>query len=242
MASSPSSPFTPAHLVDVLRRKQTEEACSACIDRLETYITAQIGGSFEPTQHKETAMHLDSCISCSTAYELLYDVIEAEQNGTLPIPAAIPTPNLDFLGEKVSLTDKLRDAVRVTAEKLTVQLDQLLLSLLVQEQAGQPAMVRSGGDGRYTNKLFELSSSQLPGEMVPLKIAAFKDNEQAGVALVEVNVEPPGKTWPDLANYEVNLSTRSQEETAVTNEWGTAVFPAVNIQYLGTLRLQVIFQ
>lgn len=187
-------------------------------------------------------MHLDSCTSCSSAYELLYDAVEAERNGTLPAPGAVPAPALDFLKEKISLPEKLRDAVRFSTKKLTVQLDQLLLSLLVQEQAARPALVRSVGSGRYTNKLFELSSSQLPGETVPLKVAAFKDNEVEGVALVEINVEPPGKAWPDLANYEVNLTTHSQQESAMTNEWGTAVFPSVNIQYLGTLKLQVIFR
>lgn len=242
MATDHTSQFTPADLVDVLRRETSEEACSDCIGQLEPYIAAQIAGSLDQPSFKETAMHLDSCTSCSTAYDLLYEAIEAEANATLPAPVRTPAPNLDFLREKPSLAEQLQTAVRVTAEKLTVQLDQLLLSLLVQEQEGQLATVRSGGNGRYSNKLFELSSSQLPGETVPLKIAAFKDNEQNGVALVEVNVEPPGKVWPELGEYEVNLTTRSQAETAVTDEWGTAVFPAVAIQYLGTMRLQVIFR
>ena len=73
------------------------------------------------------------------------------------------------------------------------------------------------------------------------KVALFTDNEQDGICLVEVNVEPPGKSWPELSNYKVDLALRTQTESAVTDEWGTAVFPTVPLQYLGTMRLQVSF-
>jgi hypothetical protein len=243
MTTKPSSSetFTPQHLVEILKQEVSEESCSRCIEQLDVYISAQFAGEACSTIFMETAMHLDSCTSCSTAYELLYEVTEAENSNRLPTPTTLPSPNLAFLQEKVSLVDQLKQALQVTKESITIQLDQLLLSLLVQEQAGQLAAVRSGGNGRYTNKLFQLSSKQLPGETVPLTIAAFKDNEQAGVCLVEVNIEPPGKSWPELSNYKVDLALRSQTETAVTDEWGTALFPTVPLQYLGTMRLQVSF-
>lgn len=236
-------PFGPKQLVDILRQTPGDEACDSCLAQLDAYLSAQLASDDYDSIYKETAMHLDSCVSCSTAYDLLYDVRLAEQENRLPAPTAVPDPNLDFLRQDApSLLEKFATALNVTTERLTLQFDQLLLSLSIQAEAGQVALVRSSGNGRYTHKLFQLSSDQLPGDTVPLTISAYRDNQQDGVCLVEVNVEPPGKAWPELADIEVNLSTRVQNEKSVTDEWGTAVFPTVQTSQLGSLRLMVNFQ
>lgn len=232
----------PAHLIKILQSGHSEAACRQCLTGLEPYILAQINQSSQDEEFPTIQDHLDSCVECVAAYELLYEAVLAEVAGTLPSPTDIPVPDLSFLKVKTdSLLEKLGSALTATKNSLVLQLDQALYAMLVNAQQTQVGFARSGGNGRYTNKLFQLNSEHLPGDTIPLTVAAFKDNDQDGICLVEVNVEPPGRSWPDLANLAVTLLTKAQKETAVTDEWGTAVFPQVNINYLGSMRLIVSF-
>jgi hypothetical protein len=164
-------------------------------------------------------------------------MVLAEAQDQLLQPEHIPTPELSFLTAVPHLPTTLSQAIQQTRQRFTLQLNQLLTGLLA--PTPQTALTRSTEEGRYSQKLLELTPEHLPEAAFLLTLTAFADQEQPGRCLVEVTVEPPGLSWPDLAGRQVQLTAGEQTQTAQTDEWGTAVFPNILILDLDTLRLDV---
>ena len=176
-------------------------------------------------------------VASAVAYGRLYDLLHADETNTLPVPATIPEPDLSFLNAQPSLADLLQTAVSQIGQQLTLRLTASLTALLAPPPAATP--LRSGTEGRYGEKLLELSPSQLPPDVSPFTLAAFADSQQPDACLIEINVEPPGRSWPDLADQAVTLTTASQTLHAQTDEWGTAVFQNVPRADLPTLQINI---
>ncbi|MBE2197514.1 MAG: hypothetical protein IAE79_02815 [Anaerolinea sp.] len=215
-----------------------EADCALCLNQLDDYVAAQLHGAAYQTQFAWTAQHLDSCAACAEAYALVYEVALAEANGRLPHPAHIPAPDLAFLQSPT--TDwlvALRAAFTSGPTRLALQLNEALIHLLAPAPA--LALTRAGTDGRYTPKLLEITPDQAQTAGLPFTLAAYADQQQPDHCLVEITVQPPGQSWPDLGGYLVTLTAGGNTVTGETDDWGTAVFPDIPLVELTSLRLDI---
>lgn len=224
----------------MLRQQPTTTDCRLCLSQLPDYVSAQQTQEDIQTTFAWTRQHLDSCVDCAEAYAQLFELALTNANSQLPQLDHIPTPDLSFLTAVPDLRTTLTQAIQQTRRRFTLQLNDLLSGLLT--PSPQTALTRTTGEGRFRQKLLELTPEQLPEATLPLTLAAYADQEQPGRCLIEVTVEPPGLSWPDLGGREVNLTAGEQAHTAQTDEWGTAVFTDILIIDLDTLRLDIALE
>ena len=152
-------------------------------------------------------------------------------------PSIIPAPDLSFLTPSPSLWDTLQAALKMTQAQISLQLDPALVSLL--QPSASPSMARSGEDGRFGQQLLSLTATQTPEANLPFSLAAYTDTEDDANCLVEVTVEPPGLSWPDLGGYKIILRVANGTQTAVTDDWGIAVFNNIPRTELANLYLEI---
>ena len=226
---------------DVLRQKHRDDSCEQCLARLDDYIAAQLAGDPYRMTYGATADHLDSCPECAAAYALLYEAAWMEQHGRLPAPAHIPDPDLGFLKTKSDAANwlsRLRQALQHSQDRLSLQLSSGLVAFL---QPPSPiALTRSADDeARYGRLLLSLTPNRFPELELPVSLLVYEDGQNPDNCLLEVTVEPPGRSWPDLGGRTVTVATWESAQTAVTDDWGTAVFPDIPIAALDSLRLDV---
>ncbi len=221
----------------MLQSQPTEADCQRCIEQLNDYVDAQLAGSHYQTEFPFVTRHLDNCVACADAYARVYELELAEQNGRLPQPVHIPDPDLSFLGQSANLWAALQTALQHTQERLTLQLDSALAALL----APQPslAMTRSTEDARFGAQILSLTPEQVPETTLPFSLAAYADKKNAELCLVEITVEPPGQSWPDLGGKQVQLRFADVLHTETTDDWGTAVFPDIPRTELENLHFDI---
>ena len=235
--NSAPDPLVQAFLA-MLGQQPDEADCRLCLSQLHDYVMAQQAGEAYRSEFAWTAQHLDSCVACAEAYGTLYETLLAEARGALPQPAALAAPDLSFLTAVSDLPALLSRAIRQMGQRFTLQLNAALNNLLTPPP--HAALTRSAEEGRYGRKLLELTPDQVPEAVIPLTLAAFTDRERPDYCLVEVTVEPPGLSWPDLGGQTVTLAAGDKSWAAQTDEWGTAVFPDILILDLDTLFLDVV--
>jgi len=224
-------------LAEILSYTPNEADCALCLNQLEDYVQTQLRGAAYQPQFAWTARHLDSCVACAAAYALLYEVGLAEANGRLPHPAHSPEPDLSFLEFQTGWLAALRAALTATPGRLAMQLNEALARLLAPAPA--PALTRSVGEGRYTPKLLEITPDQAQEAALPFTLTAYADQQQPDRCLVEVTVQPPDQSWPDLGGYQVSLIAGEMVVTTETDDWGTAVFPGILLANLNTLTIEL---
>lgn len=228
-------PFAQRFL-EMLTSQANEETCQKCINELEQYISAQLNNVNVMTLFPETAVHLDRCLSCAEAYALLYDSRIAEQNDQLIEPPAIPKPDLSFLPAPSNLSTLLSQHLRTTGNIITLQLTAVLLSLLPPPQ--QAAPVRSASR-QYTTIIHRLTPEQVPELTLPFSLTAYQDAQNETLCLVEINVSPPGISWPDLEGYSVQCQFDDVTLSEKTDDWGTAVIPDIPVNQLPNLTVTI---
>lgn len=221
----------------MLRQQPSEADCRLCLSQLHNYVVARQTGADDATQFSWIAQHLDSCVTCAEAYGLLYELVLAEAQGELAQPERLPTPDLSFLTAVPDLATSLSQAIQQTGQRVILQLNDVLAALLA--PLPQTALTRSTNEGRYGQKVLELTPEQVPDVAFPLTLIAYADQEQPGRCLVEVTVEPPGLSWPDLGGRTITLTIEELSLTASTDEWGAAVFLDILILDLDSLRLDI---
>lgn len=225
----------------ILGQKHQAELCARCQIDLEIYVATQLAGEPYRTRFAATADHLDGCPECAEAYALLYEAAWAEQHGRLPAPTYFPNPDLGFLkadSDKRSWLDQLREAIQLNQEKFRFQLTTSLAAVLQPPPA--VAFTRSGSeDARYGRLLLSLTPERFPELDLPVSLLVYEDGQNPANCLLEVTVEPPGQSWPDLGGRTVTVAMWESAQTAVTDDWGTAVFPDIPIATLDSLRLDI---
>lgn len=222
--------------LSMLRTKPTEADCDRCIAQLDAYVTLQLEDGDYRGEFPWVAQHLDSCVDCAEVYAQVYELLGAESNGRLPQPVTIPEPDLSFLDSPVNLWTMLQTALQITHEQITLRLDVVLAALLLPQAS--PGLVRGGEDGRFGEQLLSLTPEQTPIDL-PFSLNAYADRANGELCLVEVTVEPPGKSWPDLGGQEVIVRYLDGMQTAVTDDWGTAVFTNIPRAELQNLILEI---
>ncbi|MFO7683581.1 MAG: hypothetical protein R6X34_26405 [Chloroflexota bacterium] len=229
----------------VLRAEPTEADCERCLAQLNDYVENQLASGDYRREFPRTAQHLDGCVSCAEMYERVYALLWAERNGhfdrlgtdRLPQPAPIPEPDLSFLTPSATLWTALQTALQHSQQRLTLQLNAVLAALLVPQPT--LAATRTGEDGRFGSQLLALNPDQLPQTELPFSLAAYADKQNPDLCLVEITVEPPGLSWPDLGGREVSVGYGEVAFTELTDDWGTAVFADIPLAALESLRLEI---
>lgn len=217
-----------------------DEQWETLLDQLPDYVEAQLNGRNYTAEFPALATALDASPELATAYQHLYDLEQALATDQLPLATPPGKPNLHFLPQPnttPSLAGRLRDAVQKTGAKIQLQLDEALFSLL----APPPAIgsTRSNTVNRYNTHLAHLTAEQLPHLQLELTVDIYQNETDPTDCLVEVNVIPEGKSWPELEGSLVVIHYAETHLTAETDSWGNASFtdlPAAGIQ---TLQLEI---
>lgn len=235
-----SQPAKRAQLAQVLTQPLLEADHQHTLRQLDEYVAAQLAGQPYATLFPGVATHLDACVECAAAYALLYELALAEAQAMLPLPVRSPKPNLDFLTQPSppSLLDQLRGAIRRTGERISLQLTPALLPAL--RPAYAISTVRGPADEqRYGELLLRLERVDELAADWPGAIAIYRDAHSPSACLVEVTVEPPGRSWPDLAGIEVVLVIDQEQRNATTDPWGLASFEDVPVTALATMGIAI---
>lgn len=218
-----------------------EERLAVYIEQLPDYIAAQRRGENCAAQFPELSEALDAMPELAAAYARLYDleVAEAEQKA-LTAEKPLAAPNLSFLtANKTPLRQQLKEALQIAGEQIQLQFNERLLTLL----APPPAMaaVRSApvDAERYDQHIVSISPEALTDLVMHLTIDIYRDTNNPEDCLVEITVEPKGKSWPELEGSEVTISYGDQSQTAETDAWGNVSFTDVAYSRLDSLKLSV---
>lgn len=233
-------PTRSTRLAQTLTYQPDEASHRQTLARLNDYIAAQLAGEAYSAQFPEVALHLDACVECVEAYNLLYELALAEATHTLPSPVRQPEPDLSFLasGAQPSRVEQVRRALQRVGERIRFQLTPQLLPVL------RPALavvtVRSPADeGRYREILLRLEPDETLIDEWPVTLAAWRDTQKPDYCLIEVMVEPPDRAWPELAGIEVTLTWLEGMRSAPTDAWGLVSFADVPILALTSCRIEV---
>lgn len=231
-------------LIRAITARPDDSACDTCMTNLDDYVTAQLQGADYLQIYPTVALHLDSCLDCANAYALLYDLELAA--ATLPQPNLIPQPDLAFLGQDMASTtaaptlrERLRAALQQTVGGFTLQLSPHLLAGF----APQPAFsaLRSPAESqRYGERLFSLSQDEESTEALPLTLAAYRDNANPDLCLLEVTAAPPERSWPELEGIQVTLQAEGNTWEDQTDAWGLASFEGIPLTLLDQLLIEVV--
>lgn len=223
-------------LLQILQMRPDGESCQTCLKQLDDYITAQLAGEDYLDGFPEVAVHLDACPQCAGAYARLYELALADAAGQLPQPEATPQPNLTFLRAN-RLTAHLKKALRQTDNTLRLQFSAELLALL--QPPPFATATRAAAGERYGEVLASLDPASAPDGELPLKFTIYQDAEQPNLCLIEIVIEPAGKSWPDLAGSTVTLRWDDAKREATTDAWGVVSFADIPADALEQMRLEV---
>jgi len=209
------------------------------LKQLDDYVAAQIAGDDYLARFTNVAFHLDACVQCADAYARLYELELAEAANRLPQPQQLSEPNLDFLQQGSSdLIAQLKKALRQTAEWVTLQLSVDLLPLL--RPSPTIALTRAPDDSeRYGEILFKLEPEKIADIELPVALTVYRDARQPELCLLEVVVEPPGLSWPDLEGRIVLLNVAGVMHEAVTDAWGNVSFADIAMEDLSQTTMEV---
>lgn len=217
-------------LARILATPHDEAACRACLDGLEAYVDAQLAQANYAAQFPAVAAHLDSCVACAEAYALLYEIRLAVNP---PTPAFIPPPDLSFLPRPAPLD---RGAIIAQAlEQLGNGVRLVFSKALLDAFAGArgPALaMRSGVSGP---PLVECVLDQPTPTLSSVQITVYAAADAPERCTIRIQVERPGREWPDLAGTTVSIHWPDGEALATTDAWGEAIVADVPREHLAAL-------
>ena len=241
-------------LMEVLRSEPDDAACQVYSRQLDQYVTAQLAGEDYMARFPGLAVHLDACPDCADIYARFYELELAEAADRLPQPEHLPDPDLSFLLSEntrplspaalrsrlraTALAERLRTTLHRIGDQITFQLSAELLPLLRPSPAA--AWVRAPNDSeRYDKVLLALDPGETLRSDLPITLTAYRDAHHSGMCLLEVLVEPPGRSWPELGGIGVSLIVADERRRATTDAWGLAAFEDVPIAQLTDITFEI---
>jgi hypothetical protein len=221
-------------LARALLEGQDEAGCAACLDQLEPYVEAQLGGRAYTSLFPTVAPHLDGCVACAEAYGLLFETLAAAT--APPEPARLPAPDLGFLGAGPgeALREALAGALRQAAAGLRLTLTRPLLDLLA-PGPGVAQAVR----GADQAALLELALDGPAPQLARLQLSVYPAAGAPDACDLRVQLRLHGREWPELAGVAVVASAGELRREAVTDDWGEAVIEGLPQAALEGLQIEV---
>lgn len=223
---NPSSPQIPPHrLARFLQALLPLEVAidEAMVSRLHRYISRQLDGEPYRSHDPDLALLLDRDPDLAEAYAVLYELEEAARTDGLASSPQIPSPDLSFLtaGTLSAVVGDSLGWLERRGRTIVVRFSQALLETMQPPPAA--VGLRQGVGGRYGERLATIDGLAL-AEPQPFTINVYADREQRDVVLLEVELSPPGRSWPNLDGLTVTLRAGEIEQTILTDPWGMAVF------------------
>ncbi len=220
-------------LAQIIVASHDDTACTACLDQLEAYVSAQLAGENYLALFPAVAQHLDSCVLCAESYALLYEARLAESSAALPAVAAAAQP---VRSAAMGLQELLRQVVDRTGTGLRLRLTQALLDALPAAQLPAPAL-RNGTPSSTPSIDLALDDPEAAVTRLHLRVHPAKDTPERCTVRVQADVH--GRTWPDLADVLVLLRYDGTQRQSLTDPWGEAVFDDVPTAALPNLQLEI---
>ncbi len=223
-------------LAQTITMQHDEAAHSACIDRLEEYIAAQLAGRDYMKLFPSVAQHLDSCVTCAEAYALVYDTRIAETTALYSI--AVPEADLDFL--RLTPADVLQRNLAAAIERLAprrfrLTLSQPLLDLL---SPLQPSALALRGAASEV-PLLDLMVDEAAADGITIQLRVYQQRHAQDLCTVRSRLVLPDREWPDLADIPVTLTVGGQQRHIQTDPWGEAVFDDVPKADLAGIQIEI---
>jgi hypothetical protein len=220
-------------LARALLERQDEGGCGACLDQLEAYVEAQLGGRAYTSLFPAVAGHLDGCVACAEAYGLLFETLAATT--APPEPGRIPEPDLSFLGAGpgAALREALAGALRRAADGLRLTLTRPLLDLLAPGLGVAQAL-----RGADQAALLELTLDGPAPQVAQLQLSVYPAGASDACDL-RVQLRLHGREWPDLAGVAVVASAGELRREVVTDDWGEAVIEGLPRAALEGLQIEI---
>ena len=105
--------------------------CEECRAQLLFYVDAEVGGLAVGQLYPQVKRHLDLCADCGAEYLEMLELALVEDAGELPVPEALPAPDLSFL-PPLSFVELAREMViRVTEKVLEILAPDMLEELTI---------------------------------------------------------------------------------------------------------------
>jgi hypothetical protein len=180
--------------------------CEECRAWLPSYVDAEIGGLPVGQLYPQVKRHLDLCADCQAEYLEMLELALVEDAGELPVPEALPAPDLSFLPSP-SFVETARETVTRVTERFLEILDPDRLEELtiigdtffarVEELGGQfslrqaPAMALGLGAEEASMALLSLAASyettrRIAETFSAQEIRAHADQEDLADILAQV--------------------------------------------------------
>ncbi len=137
-----------------------------------------------------------------------------------------------------ALAERLRAVLHRVGDRFTLQLSPELLPLLRPFPAA--ARTRAPADTeRYDEVLLALDPDEALRPDLPVTLRAYRDAHRPEACLVEVMVEPPGRSWPELEGIGIALIVAGERREATTDAWGLAAFEGIPVAQLADMTLEI---
>jgi hypothetical protein len=241
--------------MEVLRSEPDDTICQTYLNQLDEYVTEQLAGKDYMARFPSLAMHLDTCPDCADAYARVYELALAEAAGRLPQPEHLPDPDLSFLLPQatgalspaalqdwlrtIALTERLQTALRRVGDRFILQLSGELLPLLRPSLAAAP--IRAPSDAaRYGEVLLTLDAGEGLYPDLPVTLTVYRDNHHPETCLVEMVIEPPDRSWPELKGIGVTMIVAGERRKATSDAWGLVAFEGVSIAQLADVAFEIV--
>lgn len=230
-------------LARLLIVRHDNAACTACLDGLDEYVSAQLEGRPYQRLYPEIAAHLDSCVDCAESYAILYDAAHMTEAAVVPAPAR--GPDLGFLAQAAPPPQadgpaRLRDTLAASIERhggrVRFRLTQALLDLIPRSQGPQLSF-RAAGEEQ--NSLFDIEVDEPDTEVSMLHVSAYVNPGADDRCTLRVQLGLQDREWPDLADIPVQLVSSEMRRAGVTDHWGEVVFAEVPRTALAELTIEV---
>ncbi len=205
---------------------QSEPDWATVLPQLDDYIEAQLNGSDYAALYPDMALLLDQSVSLAEAYARLYAEREADYS---TVDAEVPSADLSFL--QAPLGERIQRAIERGGNAIRLRLDAGLLPLLAPPTSLEPVF-RAPDASRYADHVLHLDAEVFT-------LDAWTDSAETSRCLLEVTVEPPGKSWPDLADSTVTVTVAGQIHSEKTDAFGLASFANLPVNDLATLELAI---
>jgi hypothetical protein len=224
-------------LIDALRTAG-DQRCIVFRDQLHDYVAAQLVYLPDLVPFRELAAHLDGCEECSGAFARLYELEHALLFASLPDPVRLPSFDMTFLLAFVpTLVEQLRAVTRRFGASVSFQLNASLRALLPASLAS--STLRSTSQQALA-PIMALQADAAQQAELPLSFTVYREPHDPARCRVEVELQLPNLSWPDLADIPITISYDGGTQHALTDAWGLAAFPTVPLHALDTLRIDVL--
>jgi hypothetical protein len=215
-------------------------SCGPCQDLLPDYHHAVLDGHTDQARWRPVALHLQLCPHCEAAYAEIADMFAIGDGERGEEPPIYPTPQLPFLRPKPAAAQQTQQPWWHWNQfgRLVIAFSEELLRSLPPPPQLAYATAQHRANALMAPLWLLTLDEELDSMAVRITAAQMQNDLERCTLLIDVNI--PGRGWPDLAGARVILK-RGDEHLATqeTDAYGKAAFEAVAIAELPVLVIEI---